>query len=35
MRNEALEKSLSKSRNERGELRARVAELEKILHHYR
>ncbi|XP_040959923.1 uncharacterized protein [Gossypium hirsutum] len=34
-RNEDLEKSLSKSRNERGELRARVAELEKSLHQYR
>ncbi|XP_017648099.1 uncharacterized protein LOC108488328 [Gossypium arboreum] len=33
-RNEDLEKSLSKSRNERGELRARVAELEKSLHQY-
>ncbi|KAG8480383.1 hypothetical protein CXB51_025105 [Gossypium anomalum] len=34
-RNEDLEKSLSESRNERGELRARVAELEKSLHQYR
>ncbi|KAK5811407.1 hypothetical protein PVK06_026738 [Gossypium arboreum] len=33
--NEDLEKSLSESRNERGELRARVAELEKSLHLYR
>ncbi|KAK5811442.1 hypothetical protein PVK06_026773 [Gossypium arboreum] len=31
-RNEDLEKSLSESRNERGELRARVTELEKSLH---
>lgn len=30
-----MEKSLSKSRNEPGELRARVAELEKSLHQYR
>ncbi|MFQ6645275.1 hypothetical protein Gotur_020383, partial [Gossypium turneri] len=34
-RNEALEKILSESRNEKGELKARVAELEKSLHHYR
>ncbi|KAK5825577.1 hypothetical protein PVK06_020430 [Gossypium arboreum] len=34
-RNKDLEKSLSKSRNERGKLRARVAELEKSLHQYR
>ncbi|XP_017647747.1 tropomyosin-1-like [Gossypium arboreum] len=34
-RNEDLEKSLSESRNERGELKARVAELEKSLHQYR
>ncbi|XP_016752780.1 myosin heavy chain, clone 203-like [Gossypium hirsutum] len=34
-RNEDIEKSLSESRNERGELRARVAELEKSLHQYR
>ncbi|KAK5836773.1 hypothetical protein PVK06_012574 [Gossypium arboreum] len=34
-RNEDLEKSLSKSKNERGELRARVAKLEKSLHQYR
>ncbi|KAG8495885.1 hypothetical protein CXB51_007511 [Gossypium anomalum] len=34
-RNEELEKSLSESRNEQGELRARVAELEKSLHQYR
>ncbi|XP_040932175.1 tropomyosin-like [Gossypium hirsutum] len=34
-RNEDLENSLSKSRNERGELRAKVAELEKSLHQYR
>ncbi|TYH24411.1 hypothetical protein ES288_A03G090000v1 [Gossypium darwinii] len=33
-RNEVLKKSMSKSRNERGELRARVAELEKSLHQY-
>ncbi|MBA0671639.1 hypothetical protein Goklo_029700 [Gossypium klotzschianum] len=32
MRNETLEKGLSESRNEKGELKARVAELEKILH---
>ncbi|XP_012481090.1 uncharacterized protein LOC105795987 [Gossypium raimondii] len=35
MRNETLEKSLSESRNEKGELKARVAELEKILYQYR
>ncbi|MBA0606951.1 hypothetical protein Godav_019332 [Gossypium davidsonii] len=35
MRNETLEKSLSESRNKRGELKARVAELEKTLHQYR
>ncbi|MBA0635141.1 hypothetical protein Godav_025722, partial [Gossypium davidsonii] len=35
MRNETLEKSLSESRNEKGELKARLAELEKSLHHYR
>ncbi|XP_052876190.1 uncharacterized protein LOC128281998 [Gossypium arboreum] len=34
-RNEDLEKSLSESRSERGELRARVAKLEKSLHYYR
>ncbi|KAL1164059.1 hypothetical protein V6Z11_A06G044200 [Gossypium hirsutum] len=34
-RNEDLEKSLSVSRNERGELSARVAELEKSMHQYR
>ncbi|KAK5832761.1 hypothetical protein PVK06_016564 [Gossypium arboreum] len=34
-RNEDLEKSLSESKNKRGELRARVAELEKSLHLYR
>ncbi|XP_017621017.1 uncharacterized protein LOC108465209 [Gossypium arboreum] len=34
-RNEDLGKSLSESRNERGELRARVVELEKSLHQYR
>ncbi|MFQ6645745.1 hypothetical protein Gotur_020371 [Gossypium turneri] len=34
-RNRALEKSLLESRNEKGELKARVAELEKSLHHYR
>ncbi|XP_017624671.1 tropomyosin-1-like [Gossypium arboreum] len=34
-RNEDLEKSLSESRNERGELKARVVELEKSLHQYR
>ncbi|KAK5775255.1 hypothetical protein PVK06_043128 [Gossypium arboreum] len=34
-RNEDLEKSLSERRNERSELRARVAELEKSLHQYR
>ncbi|MFQ6624022.1 hypothetical protein Gotur_003649 [Gossypium turneri] len=34
MRNETLEKSLSESRNEKGELKARVAELEKTLHQY-
>ncbi|XP_017644213.1 uncharacterized protein LOC108484830 [Gossypium arboreum] len=34
-RNEDLEKSLSESRNERGELRARVAELEKSFLLYR
>ncbi|MBA0575893.1 hypothetical protein Golob_027946 [Gossypium lobatum] len=33
--NEALEKILSESRNEKGELKARVAEHEKTLHHYR
>ncbi|KAK5771919.1 hypothetical protein PVK06_048175 [Gossypium arboreum] len=33
-RNEDLEKSLLESRNERGELRARVVELEKSLHQY-
>ncbi|XP_017613540.1 uncharacterized protein LOC108458645 [Gossypium arboreum] len=32
--NEALEKSLSESRNEQGELKARVAELKKSLHQY-
>ncbi|TYG87747.1 hypothetical protein ES288_A13G240300v1 [Gossypium darwinii] len=32
--NKDLEKSLSESRNERGELRARVVELEKSLHQY-
>ncbi|MBA0671202.1 hypothetical protein Goklo_025090 [Gossypium klotzschianum] len=35
MRNETLEKSLSESQNERGELKPRVAELEKILYQYR
>ncbi|MFQ6660643.1 hypothetical protein Gotur_029081 [Gossypium turneri] len=35
IRNETLEKSLSESRNEKGELKARVAELEKILYQYR
>ncbi|KAL1148487.1 hypothetical protein V6Z11_A10G128900 [Gossypium hirsutum] len=34
-RNEDLEKSLSESRTERGELKARMAELEKSLHQYR
>ncbi|MBA0756226.1 hypothetical protein Gogos_021181 [Gossypium gossypioides] len=34
MRNEALEKSLSESRSEKGELKARVDELEESLHHY-
>ncbi|MBA0635418.1 hypothetical protein Godav_005191 [Gossypium davidsonii] len=34
MRNETLEKSLSESQNERGELKPRVAELEKILYQY-
>ncbi|MBA0784713.1 hypothetical protein Gotri_027777 [Gossypium trilobum] len=34
MRNDALEKSLSESRSEKGELKARVAELERSLHHY-
>ncbi|MFQ6635211.1 hypothetical protein Gotur_011958 [Gossypium turneri] len=33
-RNEALEKSLLESRKEKGELKARVAELEKYLYHY-
>ncbi|MFQ6665235.1 hypothetical protein Gotur_032033 [Gossypium turneri] len=35
MQNETLEKSLSESQNEKGELKARVAELEKTLHQYR
>ncbi|MBA0765120.1 hypothetical protein Gotri_014373, partial [Gossypium trilobum] len=35
MQNEALEKILLESRNEKGELKARVAKLEKTLHHYR
>ncbi|MBA0786315.1 hypothetical protein Gotri_025441 [Gossypium trilobum] len=35
MRNETLEKSLLECRNEKGELKARVAELEKTLHKYR
>ncbi|MBA0788948.1 hypothetical protein Gotri_025209, partial [Gossypium trilobum] len=35
MRNETLEKSLSESRNEKGELKARVAKLEKTLYQYR
>ncbi|MFQ6629699.1 hypothetical protein Gotur_007728, partial [Gossypium turneri] len=35
MQNKTLEKSLSESRNEKGELKARVAELEKTLHQYR
>ncbi|KAK8344559.1 hypothetical protein V6Z11_A07G086800 [Gossypium hirsutum] len=34
-RNEDLEKSLLESRNERGELKVRVAKLEKSLHQYR
>ncbi|MBA0818185.1 hypothetical protein Gohar_021217, partial [Gossypium harknessii] len=34
-RNEALEKSLLESRNEKGKLKARVAELKNSLHHYR
>ncbi|KAG8476670.1 hypothetical protein CXB51_030010 [Gossypium anomalum] len=34
-RNEDLEKSLSENRNEQGELRARVVELEKSLYQYR
>ncbi|XP_040930031.1 tropomyosin-1-like [Gossypium hirsutum] len=34
-RNEDLKKCLSESRNGRGELKARVAELEKSLHQYR
>ncbi|MBA0634687.1 hypothetical protein Godav_022136 [Gossypium davidsonii] len=35
MRNETLEKSLLESRNEKGELKARVAKLEKTLYQYR
>ncbi|MBA0780390.1 hypothetical protein Gotri_004494, partial [Gossypium trilobum] len=35
MRNEALEKILSESRNEKDEIKAKVAELEKTLHNYR
>ncbi|XP_040966397.1 tropomyosin-1, isoforms 9A/A/B-like, partial [Gossypium hirsutum] len=35
MRNETLEKSLSESRNEKRELRARVAKLERSLYQYR
>ncbi|MBA0645395.1 hypothetical protein Goklo_013506, partial [Gossypium klotzschianum] len=35
MRNETLEKSLLESQNEKGELKARVVELEKTLHQYR
>ncbi|MBA0877944.1 hypothetical protein Goshw_027408 [Gossypium schwendimanii] len=35
MRNETLEKSLLESRNEKDELKARVAELEKTLYQYR
>ncbi|MFQ6654599.1 hypothetical protein Gotur_025516 [Gossypium turneri] len=34
IRNETLEKSLLESRNEKGKLKARVAELEKTLHQY-
>ncbi|MFQ6643668.1 hypothetical protein Gotur_018799, partial [Gossypium turneri] len=34
MLNETLEKSLLESRNKKGELKARVAELEKILYQY-
>ncbi|MFQ6670597.1 hypothetical protein Gotur_035453 [Gossypium turneri] len=34
-RNEALEKIVLESRNEKGELNTRVAKLEKTLHHYR
>ncbi|MFQ6667657.1 hypothetical protein Gotur_033604 [Gossypium turneri] len=35
MRNEALEKSLSESQKEKGELKDRVTELERSLHQYR
>ncbi|MBA0673003.1 hypothetical protein Goklo_024689, partial [Gossypium klotzschianum] len=35
MQNETLEKSLLESQNEKGELKARVAEFEKTLHQYR
>ncbi|MBA0614873.1 hypothetical protein Godav_015107 [Gossypium davidsonii] len=35
MQNRSLEKSLSESQNERDELKARVTELEKIVHQYR
>ncbi|MFQ6657052.1 hypothetical protein Gotur_026885 [Gossypium turneri] len=35
MRNETLEKSLLESQNEKGELKARVAELEKTLYQHR
>ncbi|MFQ6643790.1 hypothetical protein Gotur_018570 [Gossypium turneri] len=35
MRNETLEKSLLESQNEKGELKARVAELEKARYQYR
>ncbi|MBA0637542.1 hypothetical protein Godav_029470 [Gossypium davidsonii] len=35
MQNRSLENSLSESQNERDELKARVAELEKTVHQYR
>ncbi|MFQ6655064.1 hypothetical protein Gotur_025789 [Gossypium turneri] len=35
MLNETLKKNLSESRNKKGELKARVAELKKILYQYR